>query len=378
MAKKDYYDILGVNKNASFDEIKKAYRKLAIKYHPDKNINNKKKAEEKFKEAAEAYEVLGDKEKRKRYDQFGHSGFSNNSYRTGRGMSMEDIFTNFGDIFEGAFGESSTFSNFGFGNKSNYNKKIKGEDLRIRIKLTLEEIVLGCEKKIKVKRMKVSEGVIFKICDICRGKGAVSHVTNTFLGQMQTTTTCNRCLGIGKVAYNKPTGSNKYGLIQKEELVNIKIPAGLIGGYQIKVAKKGNEAPANGLTGDLLVVIEELPHKFIKRDGLNLHYNLYISYSEAVLGGIKDIPIIGGKVRIKINKGTHSGKVLRLKGKGVPSVERYSNNGDLLIHINLWTPQKLTKSQEDFFNKIKNDKNFLPNSKNPEKSFFEKFKKIFS
>jgi molecular chaperone DnaJ len=377
MRKKDYYDVLGVKKNANSEEIKKAYRKLAIKYHPDKNINNKKEAEEKFKEAAEAYEVLGNAEKRKQYDQFGHSFNTNQRYQSG-GMSMEDIFTNFGDIFEGAFGGGATFSNFNFQHKTQQNKRIKGEDLRIRIKLSLEDIVLGCEKKVKVKRMKIAPGVIFNTCNKCNGSGSISQITNTFLGQMQTTTTCNICNGLGKIANNTPLNANRYGLINTEELVSIKIPAGLIGGYQLKVSQKGNEAPCNGITGDLLVVIDELPHKFITRDGLNLHYNLYISYSEAVLGASKEIPIIGAKVKIKINKGTHSGKVLRLKGKGIPSIEKYHDNGDLLIHVNLWTPQKLSKKQEEFFQEVQNDINFIPDSKTSEKSFFEKFKKIFS
>lgn len=375
MTKKDYYEILGVSRNASIERIKKAYRKLAIKYHPDKNPNNKKAAEEKFKEAAEAYEVLGNKEKRQRYDQFGHAGVNNSGGQSPGGMSMEDIFTNFGDIFEGAF--SGSFSGFGFGNSSNQKRVIKGNDLRIRVKLSLEEIAEGINKKFKVKRMKVANGVTFKSCDKCKGSGHFSQITNTILGKMQTTTTCNKCQGTGKIISNIPYNANSQGLIKKEELVNIKIPAGLSEGIQLKISGKGNEAPLGGIPGDLLVVIEEIPHKELKREGQNLHYDLYISYSDAVLGAIKEVPIINGKARINISSGIQSGKTLRLKGKGLPSIENYKN-GDLFIHVNLWTPQELDKEQKDFFKKMKKNDNFFPNPKNHEKSFFDRVREMFS
>lgn len=373
MAKRDYYDIIGVSKTASNDEIKKAYRKLAIKYHPDKNPNNKKEAEEKFKEAAEAYEVLGNKEKRLRYDQFGHAGVKGSTGNSPGGMSMEDIFSNFGDIFDGAFG--GTFS--GFRGKSSNQRVIKGGDLRIRVKLTIEEIFQGAEKKVKVKRMKIVPGTTFKNCDKCQGSGNITQITNTILGRMQTTSSCNKCNGTGKIADNIPSGANNQGLIKKEELVSIQIPPGLTEGVQLKVSGKGNEAPFGGIPGNLLVVIEEIPHSTLKREGQNLHYDLYISYSDAVLGASKEIPIIEGKARINIDPGTQSGKTLRLKNKGLPNIENYGY-GDLLIHVNLWTPRELNKEQKDFFHKMKDHENFKPNPGNLEKSFFDRVREMFS
>lgn len=369
MRKRDYYDILGVSRNASTEEIKKAYRKLAIKYHPDKNPINKKQAEEKFKEAAEAYEVLGNKDKRQRYDQFGHTGI-NGTKSGSSGMSMEDIFSNFGDIFDGAF------SGLG-GNSRNRQRILKGSDLRIRVKLTLEEIFKGTEKKVRVKRLKVAPGIKFQTCDKCKGAGNITQITNTILGRMQTTTICGRCHGSGKSVTNIPLGANSEGLIKEEELVNIKIPAGLTEGIQLKVSNKGNEAPFGGIPGDLLVLIEEIPHKILKREGQNIHFDLYISYCDAVLGDLKEIPIIDGKVRINIEAGTQSGKTLRLKGKGIPSIEGYKR-GDLLVHVNVWTPQELNKEQKEFFKKMKNNKNFMPNPGNLEKSFFDRVREMFS
>lgn len=369
MVKKDYYKILGISRNSSNEEIKKAYRKLAIKYHPDKNPNNKKEAEEMFKEAAEAYEVLGNKEKRQRYDQFGHAGVSGGNNNPG-GMSMEDIFSNFGDIFDGAFGGGG-----GFGGSK--KRIIKGSDLRIRIKLNLDEIVNGVEKKVKVKRMKVAKGTTFRFCNRCKGSGHISHITNTILGRMQTTTTCNRCGGLGKSINNIPPNANNQGLIREEELVSIQIPPGLTEGIQLKVSGKGNEAPFGGYSGDLLVIVEEILNQNLKREGNNLHYDLYVSYSEAVLGALKDIPIVNGKARINIEPGTQSGKTLRLKNKGIPNIEGYGF-GDLLVHVNLWTPQKLNKEQEDFFKKVKSHDNFIPKPNFSEKSFFDRVKEMFS
>ncbi|WGH26528.1 MAG: molecular chaperone DnaJ [Candidatus Bostrichicola ureolyticus] len=364
MNMKDYYDILGVSKNASSEEIKKAYRKLAIKYHPDKNP--KKEAEEKFKEAAEAYDVLSNPEKRQRYDQFGHTGVHSQS----SSMNMEDIFSNFGDIFGDAFGSA-----FGFG-RSSRRGRIKGSDLRIRVKLNLEEIAKGVEKTVKVKRIKIAPGTKYKICNRCKGIGHISHVTNTILGRMQTTTTCNICQGIGEIIDIIPNGANNQGLIKEEELVNIKIPAGLTDGIQLKVPGKGNQAPFGGESGDLIVMIEEINHNLLKREGNNLHYDLYISIPDAVLGASKEIPIIGGKVLIKIEPGTQSGKTLRLKGKGLPNIERSYEKGDILIHVNVWTPKKLTKEQKDFFEKMRANDNFIP--KPNEKSFFDRVREMFS
>ncbi|WP_185858594.1 DnaJ C-terminal domain-containing protein [Blattabacterium cuenoti] len=372
MVKKDYYDILGISRSASTEEIKKAYRKLAIKYHPDKNLDNKKKAEEKFKEAAEAYEVLSNSEKRQRYDKFGHSGVKGSS--SGSGMNMEDIFANFGDIFADAFGEG--FSSFGFG-KSTRQNTIKGSDLRIRVKLSLEEIAHGVEKKVKVKRLKVAKGIKFKNCPSCNGIGQTIRITNTILGKMQTTSLCNTCSGTGKKVENIPYGANKHGLIKEEELVNIKIPSGLTEGIQLKVSEKGNEAPFGGVTGDLIVLIEEIPHPKLKREGINLHYDLYISFPDAILGVLKEVPTMNGKARIKIDPGTQSGKTLRLKNKGLPNIEGYGN-GSLLIHVNVWTPKKINEEQRKFFEKMRKNENFFPHPENSEKSFFDRVREMFS
>ncbi|WP_185853407.1 molecular chaperone DnaJ [Blattabacterium cuenoti] len=372
MVKKDYYEVLGVSRNASSEEIKKAYRKLAIKYHPDKNLDDKKKAEEKFKEAAEAYEILSNSEKRQRYDKFGHSGVKGSG--SDSGMNMEDIFANFGDIFADAFGEG--FSSFGFG-RSNRHKTIKGSDLRIRVKLSLEEIANGVEKKVKVRRLKVAKGIKFKNCSSCNGTGQIIRVTNTILGRMQTTSQCYTCSGTGKNVDNIPYGANKHGLIKEEELVNIKIPAGLTEGIQLKVSEKGNEAPFGGIPGDLIVLIEEIPHLQLKREGSNLHYDLYISFPDAILGASKEVPTINGKARIKIDPGTQSGKTLRLKNKGLPNIEGYGH-GSLLIHVNVWTPKKINEEQKKFFEKMRKNENFLPHPDNSEKSFFDRVREMFS
>lgn len=372
MAKRDYYEILGVSKNASADEIKKAYRKLAIRYHPDKNPNDKS-AEEKFKEAAEAYEVLSSPEKKKRYDQFGHAGLSGASSASGSGMNMEDIFANFGDIFGDALG--GAFSGFGFGG-GNRSRRLKGSDLRIRIKLTLEEIAKGVEKKVKVRRMKMAKGITFKTCPNCSGNGQIAQVTNTFLGRMQTMSTCGQCQGIGKIADKIPAGANNQGMVKEEELVSIQIPAGVIEGIQLKVSGKGNEAPFDGVNGDLIVLIEEIAHETLKRENLNLHYDLYISFPEAVLGANKEVPTLGGKARIAIEAGIQSGKTLRLKGKGIPDIEGHGH-GDLMIHINLWTPKKISREQKEMFEKIKEDENFIPNPKQNDKSFFDRVREMF-
>ncbi len=373
--KKDYYEVLGVSRNASSEEIKRAYRKLAIKYHPDKNLDNKKEAEEKFKEAAEAYEILSDSEKRQRYDKFGHSGVRGSSSPGGAsGMNMEDIFTNFGDIFSDAFGEG--FSSFGFG-RTTRSRTIKGSDLRIRVKLSLEEIANGTEKKVKVKRLKVAKGIKFKDCSSCNGSGQITHITNTILGRMQTTSQCDVCYGTGKNVENIPYGANKDGLIKEEELVQVKIPSGITKGMQLKISGKGNEAPFGGIPGDLIIITEEIPHEKLKREGNNLHYDLYISFPDAILGAVKEVPTINGKARIKIDPGTQSGKTLRLKNKGLPNVNGYGN-GSLLIHVNVWTPKKINEEQRKFFEKMRKDENFFPHPGNFEKSFFDRVREMFS
>ena len=373
MAKQDYYEILGVSKSASKAEIKKAYRKMAIKYHPDKNPNDKE-AEEKFKLAAEAYEVLSDENKRARYDQYGHAAFEGGQGGGGfGGMNMEDIFSQFGDIFGGGFGGFS-----GFGGGGGRTARVKGSNMRIRVKLTLEEIANGVEKKVKVRRKVKADGVEYKTCSTCNGSGQEIRISNTILGRMQTSTTCSTCSGAGEVISNRPSGSDGQGLIIKEETVSISIPAGVSEGVQLKVGGKGNEAPGkNSISGDLLVLIEEVEHDALKREGNNIHYDLYISFSDAVLGASKEIETVSGKVKIKIDPGTQSGKILRLKGKGLPSLERYGN-GDFLIHINVWTPQELNKEQRNFFEKMSEDENFTPSPNQSDKSFFDKVKDMFS
>jgi molecular chaperone DnaJ len=374
--KEDYYDILGISKNASAAEIKKAYRKLAIKYHPDKNPDDPK-AEEMFKKAAEAYEVLSNPEKKAKYDQFGHSAFDGSGGFGGGGMDMDDIFSQFGDIFGSAFGgQGGGFSGFGgFGRQG--QARSKGSNLRIRVKLNMEDVAKGVEKKIKVKRKKKSSDTTYKTCSTCGGSGQVTRVTNTILGRMQTASPCSSCQGTGQIIDNKGVGTDAHGLITEDELVSIKIPAGVEDGMQLKVSGKGNEAPGNGIAGDLIVLIQVEEHEHLKRDGENLHYDLYISYPEAALGTSKEIQTVSGKVRIKIEAGIQSGKILRLKAKGLPNLNRY-RTGDLLVHVNVWTPQKLTREQEQFFESQMNSENFKPDPQTSDKSFFEKVKDMFS
>lgn len=367
--KKDFYEILGISKGASAAEIKKAYRKKAIEYHPDKNPGDAK-AEEMFKAAAEAYEVLSDPDKKARYDQFGHQAFEGGGFRGG-GMNMDDIFSQFGDIFGGSFGG---FSGFGGGGG---RRTVKGSNLRIRVQLSLEEIALGVEKKIKVKRKKIAQGTTFSTCSTCNGQGQVTRIQNTILGRMQTAATCSTCGGSGQVIDKKPANADAQGMLVTEETVSIKIPPGVVDGMQLKVSGKGNDAPGNGIAGDLLVAIEEKPHPSLQREGDNLHYDLYISFSEAVLGASKEIDTVTGKVRIKIESGTQSGKILRLRNKGIPSINGYGT-GDLLVHINVWTPKSMNKEQREFFEKMVNDEHFQPKPEKDDQSFFEKVKDMFS
>jgi molecular chaperone DnaJ len=375
MAKRDYYEILGIDKKASAADIKKAYRKMAIKYHPDKNPDDKE-AEANFKEAAEAYEVLSNADKKARYDQFGHQAFDGAGGFGGGGMNMDDIFSQFGDIFGGAFGGGGGFSGFG-GGFGGGQRRVKGSNLRIRVTLTLDEIANGVEKKIKVKRKIQAPGTTYKTCNTCNGAGQVTRVTNTILGRMQTASACPTCGGAGQSIDKKPSDADAQGLKVQEETVSVKIPAGVVDGMQLKVTGKGNEAPGNGISGDLLVVIEEKEHETLKREGDNLHYDLYISLPDAVLGTSKEIDTVTGKVRIKVEAGVQSGKILRLRGKGIPSINGYGT-GDLLVHVNVWTPKTLNKQQKEFFESMKNDEHFNPKPESSDKSFFEKVKDMFS
>lgn len=387
MAKRDYYEVLGVSKGASAEEIKKAYRKLAIKYHPDKNPGDKE-SEEKFKEAAEAYDVLSNPDKKSRYDQFGHAGMGGASGGGGfsGGFSMEDIFSQFGDIFGGHFGGG--FGGFGgFGGGSSRGRRVnRGSDIRIRVKLDLKEIAHGAEKKVKINKMVAcdmcggkgakSEADI-KTCDTCRGTGQVTRVTQTILGQMQTSSVCPSCNGEGKTIIKPCSKCHGEGLVKEMEEITFKIPAGVAQGMQLTVQGKGNAARRGGINGDLLVVIEEEENPELQRDGNDLIYSLFISIPEAVLGADAEIPSVDGKLRIKIEHGTQSGKVLRLRGKGLPDVNGYGN-GDLLVYIQVWTPKKLDKQEKEMLEKLKSSENFRPSPNKEDRNFFDRMKKIFS
>lgn len=369
--KRDFYEILGVSRTASPEEIKKAYRKVAIQYHPDKNPGNKE-AEEKFKEAAEAYEVLSDAEKRERYDRYGHS--RNGGGYGGHHMNMEDIFSQFGDIFGGG---SPFDSFFGGGGSRTGRRQRKGSNLRIKLKLTLEEIAHGVEKKIKVNRLVQADGVTYKTCPTCQGAGQVRKVVNTMLGQMVSTTTCSVCSGSGQILDKRPSGVDSSGLVSREEVISIKIPAGVSEGMQLAMSGKGNDAPGGGIPGDLLIVVEEHEDKNLKRDGNNLIYDLYISFIDAALGTTVEIPSVGGNVKIKIEAGTQSGKILRLRGKGLKDVNGYET-GDQLIYVNVWTPKKLTSEEKAALESLRHSPNFHPNPGANEKGFFERMKEFFN
>jgi molecular chaperone DnaJ len=365
--KRDYYEVLGISKSASEAEIKKAYRKLALQYHPDKNPDDAK-AEEKFKEAAEAYEVLSDANKKARYDQFGHAGMNGGGGFGGGGMNMDDIFSQFGDVFGGGFG--------GGRGRSGGQRTIKGSNLRVKMKLTLEEIAEGVKKKIKVNKLVNAEGVTSKSCTTCNGQGRVTRMAQTFLGNMQTQTTCPTCQGAGKMIDYKPADADANGLKRQEEVIEIDIPAGVEEGMQLSVTGKGNAGPFNGIPGDLIVVIEEIQHDTLRREGDNIHFDAYINFADAVLGESIEIPTISGKAKIKVEPGTQSGKMLRLKGKGLPQLQGYGT-GDLFVHINIWTPTKISKEEKELLEKLQKSENFQPKLDGSEKGFFQKVKDMF-
>lgn len=382
MAKRDYYEVLGVSKSASADEIKKAYRKMAIKYHPDKNPGDKE-AEEKFKEAAEAYDVLSDQSKRQKYDQFGHAAFENGGGGGGyygHGMSMDDIFSQFGDIFGSAFGGG--FSGFGSRGGSRQNR---GTNLRVRVTLTLQEVATGVTKKLKVKKaVKCShcngtgakDANSVKTCTTCKGSGVVMRVVQSLFGQMQSQTVCPDCGGDGKTVIDKCPHCGGEGIVMQETVEEVRIPAGVEDGMQLSVQGGGNAARKGGIPGDLLVVIQETPDKELVRDGSNLIYHLLLSVPDMILGAPIEVPTVDSKVRVTIDPGTQPGKVLRLKGKGLPEVNS-SRRGDLLVRVDVYIPTEISKEEKKAVESLKGSDNFSPSSSEKD-SFFKRMKNLFS
>jgi len=380
-SKRDYYDVLGIAKGATKEEIKKAYRKLAIKYHPDKNPDDKA-AEEMFKEAAEAYEVLSDDNKRSRYDQFGHAGMGGAAGGGfgGGGMSMDDIFSSFGDIFSG-------FGGFGGGSRSGGGGRRvnRGSNLRVKVKLNLQEVVEGVEKKIKVKKKVACSSCsgtgaqgsnAYSTCSTCHGTGHVTQVRNTILGQMQTQSVCPSCGGEGKAITSKCTSCYGEGIVDSDEVITLNIPAGVADGMQLSVAGKGNAARRGGINGDLIVVVEEIEHETLERDGNDLIHTLMISVPDAILGTESEIQTVESKVKIKVEPGTQSGKVLRLRGKGVPDLNGYGR-GDLLVHINVWMPKVVTKEERKLLEKLRESDSFKITSGHKSEGFFNRMKSYF-
>ncbi len=385
MAKRDFYEILDVSKTATPEEIKKAYRKKAIQYHPDKNPGDKE-AEEKFKEAAEAYEVLSNPEKKQRYDQFGHAGIggaAGGGFSGGGFSDIEDIFSAFGDIFGGHF---SGFGGFGGGGRSRGGRRVsRGSDLRVKVKLNLNEVVNGVEKKIKVKKYVACQhcngtgaknASSFSTCGTCGGHGQVTRIQNTLLGQMQTTSTCPTCQGDGKMITDKCNHCAGEGVVRDEEVISIKIPAGVGEGMQLNVSGKGNTGRRGGINGDLLVVITEEEHEELVRDGNNLIHNLFLSFPEITLGTTAEIPTVEGKVKVKIEAGTQPEKILRLRGKGIPDVNGYGR-GDLLVRVHVWIPQKLSPEEKRMLEKLQDSEGFKGGPSSSEKSFFAKMRDMF-
>ena len=380
MAKRDYYEILGVSKNATPDEIKKAYRKVAMKYHPDRNPDNKE-AEEMFKEAAEAYEILSTPETKQRYDQFGHAGLGGTAGYRGGGMSMEDIFDQFGDIF-GGFGGFGDF--FGGGTSRRSGKR--GSNLRIKVKLKLDEIAEGVQKKIKVKKQLHCDSCSgtgaksasdYQNCSTCNGVGQIRQIKQTIIGPMQTSATCPSCRGTGKVIIHKCDTCRGEGRVYGEETITIDIPAGVSEGVQLSMSGRGNAGENGAPSGDLIISIEEVPHKFLKREGSNVYYALHLNFADAALGTQLEVPTISGKAKIKVPAGTQSGKIFRLRGKGLPSINSYGT-GDQLIEVNIWTPKQLSSKERELLEQLRDSENFNPKPSKNDKGFFDKVRDYFS
>ena len=385
--KRDYYEVLGVDKNASADEIKKAYRKKAIQYHPDKNPGDKE-AEEKFKEAAEAYEVLSNPDKRARYDQFGHEGVNGGAGGFGGGfsggsMSMDDIFSMFGDIFGGHTGFGG-FGGFGRGSSQRGQRKFRGSDLRVKVKLSLKDIAYGTTKKFKLKKYvpcshchgtgaEGNSGT--EVCPTCKGSGHILRTQQSIFGMMQTQSVCPQCNGEGRIIKNKCKECGGEGIVYGEEVVEVKIPAGVAGGMQLSMSGKGNAGRHNGVNGDLLIQIEEEPHPELIRDENDLIYNLLLDIPTATLGGTVEVPTIDSRAKVKIEPGTQPGKVLRLRGKGLPSVNGYGT-GDLLINVSVYIPETLSREEKNAIESFKDSPNFKPNPSIKEK-IFHKFRNFF-
>jgi len=387
--KRDYYEILGVPKSSSQDEIKKAYRKVAMQYHPDRNPGDQS-AEDKFKEAAEAYEVLNDADKKAQYDRFGHNAFGQGRSGggggfSGGGMNMDDIFSQFGDVF-GDEGFSGFFGGGGRSRRGGQSGGARGSNLRVKLKLNFEEMAKGASKTIKLKKYikcntctgsGAKDKNSVQTCGTCKGSGQVRRVQNTFLGQMQTVTTCPTCNGDGTSITAKCGVCKGEGRVYGEETINIDIPAGVQEGMQLSLSGKGNIGERGGSFGDLIVQIEEEAHPQLQRDGLNVAFDLYLSFPDVVFGTQVEVPTIDGRAKIKIPAGTQSGKIFRLKGKGFPQVNGYEK-GDQLIHVNVWTPQNISAEEKSALEKLAQSKNFEPNPEKNEKSFFDKVREIFS
>ncbi|MGR3809313.1 molecular chaperone DnaJ [Jiulongibacter sp. NS-SX5] len=382
--KRDYYEVLGVSKSATADELKKAYRKLAIKYHPDKNPDDKE-AEKKFKEIAEAYSVLSDDQKKARYDQYGHAGMGGASGFGGQGgFSMDDIFSQFGDIF----GDESPFSSFFGGSRGGGGGRRgvrKGSDLRIKLKLSLSDVAKGIEKKIKVKRYTscntcggngAKNGTSLQTCGTCQGQGQVRRVQQTMLGQMVSTSTCPTCNGEGKTVTERCDVCFGEGRQLTEDQIQIKIPAGVAEGMQLSMSGKGNVPVRGGVAGDLLIVIEEEEHPELKRDGNNVLFDMPLNFVDAVLGKEVEVPTVDGKVKIKVKSGTQAGEVLRLRGKGLPNLNGYGT-GDQLVHINIYTPTSVSSDEKSLLEQLRDSPNFEPKKGTNNKSIFDKMKDFF-